>query len=240
MKKLLAMTTIIILTVVIILVYIANKPQSSTDLSVLRDITDSLISQPETREIMSRYNLTSNDKWNGVEFRFKNVSDVSYNPTSEVSLEEAHPLFSNEFTRDKQVKWFKDSVASIITQAGNDKIGKEHSLIYLPIANELIRLTKSDASKRILVIYSDLMENDLDLSLYAPNQLNLVKENGVPLKEAFEKQMTLPSLKGIDVYFIYQPTDAESNKDFGIISNFYCTMLQEKEAHVHISANLSN
>jgi hypothetical protein len=84
------------------------------------------------------------------------------------------------------------------------------------------------------------MENDLDISLYSKQELELLKANPDSLKEIFEKRKALPSLPGIEVYFIYQPSNAIDDKDYRLVSDFYRSLLESKGATVHISANLIN
>ena len=234
------MSSLLIIALVVFIYYQYNDRQLTiTEASVLRDLTDKHLSQPNANELISIYGLLGERKWNGGAFRFSNVTDVSYNQIKEVSLEPANELFANEFTREKQVGRFKDSIAKIVADAGGDSVGKEYSSIYLPIANELIHLAESTASRKILVIYSDLMENDIDISLYAKDQLQLFETNSEILKERFEKQKLLPSLTGIEVYIIFQPKDKEDDREFQIVSGFYKKMLEEKGAKVIISANLT-
>jgi hypothetical protein len=241
MKTILIMSSLLIIALVAFVYHQYNDRQLSiTEISVLRDLTDKHLSQPNANELIALYGVLGSGKWNGGTFRFSNVTDVSYNQIKEVSLEPANELFANEFTRDKQVGLFKDSITRIVTEAGNDSVGKEYSSIYLPVANELIHLAESSASQKILVIYSDLMENDLDVSLYAKEQLQLLETNSETLKGRFKKQKLLPSLAGIEVHITFQPKDKEDDKEFQIVSGFYKNMLEEKGANVFISANLTN
>ena len=60
------------------------------------------------------------------------------------------------------------------------------------------------------------------------------------IETIFEKKAVLPSLVGIEVYLIYQPTTAENDATYRVVSEFYKTLLESKGATVNISANLSN
>ena len=232
------MITLLLLTAGISYVVVSYKTPPTMDISTLHDLTDKLLVQPKANDLLNLYDFTGENKWNGASFRFSNLTDVSYNHASAVHIDKAHNWLSNEPEREKTILKFQNEVSNIVAQSTKDSIGKEHSAIYLPIAMELERLSYSKAEKRILIIYSDLMENDLDLTLYSKNELQLLKTNPDSLKEVFEKRKTLPSLVGIDVYLIYQPEDAEADGEYRIISAFYRRMLEEKGAMVHIAANL--
>jgi hypothetical protein len=163
---------------------------------------------------------------------------VSFNRVSEASIENANQWLSNEIERDKEIQKFKDDVSKTIST--NEPIGKEHSSVYFPIASELTYLSQSRADRKILLVYSDLMENDLDISLYSKQELELLNTNLDSLKGIFEKRKALSSLQGIEVYFIYQPNNAVEDKDYRLVSDFYRSLLESKGAIVHISANLIN
>lgn len=238
MKILLIMFTTFILIGAVIIFHVIKAQQVTTEVSVLRDITDKHISQPKAKEILPLFDLSAKNKWNGGIFRFQNISDVSFNQAKAVSIEPAQPWLSNEFTREKQLERFEDSISHIVVDAAKDSVGKEYSSIYYPLAAELNRISASATQKKILVLYSDLMQNDLSVSLYA-QEFDLLKHNPDSLKAELEKQKPLLDLTGIEVYIIYQPDDQEQDQEFRIVSAFYTKLLEEKGATVSISANLS-
>jgi hypothetical protein len=241
MKSILIMTAILFLaTLYFVFAGINQRMPVSLEQSVLRDITDSLLSQPNAREIIGKYHFSGSQKWSGARFSYGNLSDVSYNQPKTVLLEPANHLLSNELVRNNEVRLFMDSVSHIIADAQRDSVGKAYSSIYFPLATELERLNKSNAERKIIDVYSDLMQNDFSVSLYQPDELQLIKTNPGYLKEVLEKQKSLPSLTGIEIYLIYQPEDQEQDRDWRLVSEFYKKLFEEKGAAVHISANLIN
>ena len=141
--------------------------------------------------------------------------------------------------RDKEIKNFKNEVLQIVTAAGNDIVGKNNSSVFLPIANALNELARSKAQRRVLLIYSDLMENTMDISFYTKKQFQLLTTNPDSIKKQFEHLQTLQNLNGIEVNFIYQPTDSQNDKVFAIVSAFYKKLFEDKGAKVNISANIN-
>jgi hypothetical protein len=219
------------------LIYASSQSPATTEIAVLRDITDKHLSQPDATEILKLYDLTNN-KWNGDVFYFSNVSDVSYNKNSEAKLAAQNKWLSNEFERDKEIQKFKSDVSTIISSAEKETIGKNNSSVYLPIARELLRLSQSKSEKRILIIYSDLMENDPDVSLYNKREFELLKSNPDKVKQLFNSWQPLPALSGIEVYIVYHPANTNTDKEFNTVSAFYKSILESKGAKVYISANL--
>ncbi len=229
--------TILIIGAVVFAVVYTTPKQSTTEVSVLRDITSPHLAQPHAGTILPLFNL-SNDTWNGAQFRFADITDVGYNPVKEVSMNTAAQWLSNELERNKEVSQFTTDVKSILTIAENEKIGRWHSSIYAPIAMELNRLAQSTAQNKILIVYSDLMENDIGISFYNPNEFRLLQSNSNEIERYFENEVPLGRLNGIQVYFIYQPTGTISDWQYSIVSKFYQNLFQQKGATVTVEANL--
>jgi hypothetical protein len=212
-----------------------HKPVS-TEISVLGDITDSLLAKPDAKEIIRLYNFSNNNKWNAALFRFADVTDVSMNRTSEFKMESENKWLSNEPERDKEIKKFQSGISEVLS--ANESFGREHSSVYLPIAHELIRLSESKLEKRMLLVYSDLMENTPDLSFYDKRDFQLLVSNPDSLKKLFTQWEPLPSLNGIAVFLIYQPADIDADWKFKEVSGFYKKFLEDKGAQVNVLANL--
>src|ERR1035437_3797749 len=145
-------TTIIIILFVVIgglftAVYLSGS-SAITEISVLRDVTESNLSQPKASEILSLFNLDQQSgKWNGGRFCFANISDVSYTLSKETSIGTANQWLSNEYDRANEVKQFDASITKILLDTKSDSVGKKHSSIYEAIANELNRLSHSKATR---------------------------------------------------------------------------------------------
>src|SRR3569832_1123035 len=86
------------------------KAPPTTEASQLRDVTDTLLPQPNAGEIENLYQLEGENRWHGGIFRFSNVTDVSYNNWKEARIPATNEWLSNEFERDKQIKDFKESI----------------------------------------------------------------------------------------------------------------------------------
>ena len=237
-------TTIVIILLVVIaglsLAVYRSGSSAITEISVLHDETEMHISQPKAVEILPLFGLDQqNGKWNGAQFRFKNITDVSYTPAKEANIGTANQWLSNEYDRANDVNQFEASVTKILSDAQNDSVGKWHSSIYLPFANELNEMSRSNATRRILLVYSDLMENDPDFSFYKEKTLNQLTSNYDLSKKVFDTMMPLQNLNGIEIHLLYEPPDVISDGRYKIVSAFYKKLLEGKGATVTISANLN-
>ncbi|MFA6924737.1 MAG: hypothetical protein WC223_10860 [Bacteroidales bacterium] len=214
------------------------KPQTNA-VSVVVDLTDQFIAKPKPDEILSFLNSGKNI-WDGRIFNLRYITNVSYNPMFEKKIEEQNELLGNRYDRPKKVKQYNDEVKEIIiSSATKEDIGRDNSEVWFSIATELNQLSQSGADKKVLLVYSDLMENSKRMSFYANDTWNLLKSNPIEIKEYFDSLVKLGDLKGVMVYFIYQPKNTTDDENFRIASQLYKSMLEAKGATVHISANIN-
>lgn len=201
------------------------------------DLTEAQLAKPDADEIIRLYRLDTN-KWNAASLTYGDLTDVSYNRyTSFVLAPGGNRLTSSSFTRDREVKTFEDSIRSFLSERAADTTGRPHSSIYLPLAAELTRLSQSDATRKMLLVYSDLMQNDPSFSFYDQHTMATLKNDPQSITAMLEAKTALPDLAGIDVYLIFQPADAAQDETFQLVSGFYKALLESHNATVHIGAN---
>jgi hypothetical protein len=220
------------------------KP-TTTEISVLWDVTDTSIGKPGSNEIIRLYHLDGNDMWNGAEFRLSTLSNVNFNKTEVFSLQPRNKWLSNELEREKEIRRFTSKVAFLIDTPQSDSVGKPSSSIYWPLFAELKRLGEPNGEiggnyveRRIMVIQSDLMENNASLSLYDPKQLKRFTSDPNSAKFLTDNLAQIPSLEGVEIYMIYRPMNAMDSERYTLISEVLKNLLQEKGAKVYRSANL--
>ena len=233
--------TIIIVILSITTYLFVNQPQSkqcTTEVVVLHDITEKNLAGPNADELTGLFNLSAN-AWNGSSFSFENITDVSYNPVNETRISAQNEWLSNELERTKEIKDFKNKVSQIIADSEKGNIGKRKSSIFVPFVQKLNQLSQSKSEKRVLIIYSDLMENTKDISFYHKKTMNLLKTNPDSILKQFEAIQPISNLQGIQVYFIFQPANSESDFEYNTVSSFYKKLLEDKGAKVTIAANLN-
>ena len=216
--------------------YYGGNTPTTTEVIVLRDVTDTHVAKPVREDITPLFKLDDN-KWNGAVFRFTDLSDVNLNRSSEAKIKEENQWFSNEYEREESVRHFYAEIDSILSGAEKESIGKKHTAVYIPLAEELNRLAESDARRKVALVYSDLMENQKEMSFYDKKKILLLQDEPDEVKSFLEKEEQLGKLSGIEIYFLYQPQDVESDKAYRIVSSFYKKLLEEKGAKVKVMAN---
>jgi len=234
------LTTVLIIAGIILLAGCAQLSNSSasTDASIIWDITDSMMVTPKLSEITSLYSLDK-DIWDEGKFRLLNVTDVSINKIYEASIESENEWLSNKFKRNDKVKKFYSAINEILSEALKQKIGKDNSSLYFPITKELNRLSISKASKRVMLIYSDMMENTDEMSFYNTGTLSLLRTNPGSVKKYFESQLKLENLTGIKIYLVFQPLNMKQDEVYKVVFGFYKDIFESKGATVEITANIN-
>jgi hypothetical protein len=234
-------TTLAIILLSLAIIFTActrPKTRKITAVAGLLDVTDKNVPKPDIAGILKLYGFDE-DKWNGGMFNFSALTRVSLNPKEYIHISQANEWLSNSYHRDKEIKAFKNNMSNIITNLEQSEAGQENSSIYQPMANELNKLSQGQAaSRKILLVYSDLLENTAQLSYYNQKDLSRLIKEPEALTEQLEQIQAIDDLTGIEVYFIYQPQDSKSDAVFGLVSGFYKSLLESKNAKVTITAKL--
>lgn len=210
-------------------------------ISVLGDVTEKQLAQPHSPEILPLFHL-NNDPLDGAEFDYSDVSDVSLNRRITFSLAQGgNSITTNQFDRKREVQKFKKSLTDFLDSLAVDTVGRDHSSVYLAIAQELNRLARDKtADRKLLLVYSDLMENTQAISFYSKKTISLLHSSPEKISDLLLAQMPLGDLSGTEVHFVFQPGNIQDDAAFRLVSGFYKKLLEGKGATVFISANLSN
>lgn len=236
-------TTIYILITLVILsilsVWLTKISHTDkTEITVINDQTDIFSSRPKSDEIIQMYGFTNNP-WDEGEFRFIELTDININNIDQTKINKKDFINRNKYRRQDEIKAFLTKIDTIITTSQNTNPGKNNSAIYTPVANELNRMSKNSSTSKIMLIYSDLMENTDKMSFYNKSVLNSIKKEPDKIKQYFESQIKLNNLNGIKIYIIYQPRNTDEDNAFSIVSGFYKQLFESKGAVVEITANLN-
>jgi hypothetical protein len=232
-----------IMLVIMIVLFSCAVPEGQrkhNEYGAMIDFTDSVKAIPAADAVIADIGIDKNI-WYSVNFNLRKFTDVSYTPYAQVSLAKAPPrLEASKFTRQRDVTAFTTKLTAVIDSAREDTSGKPNSSIYLPMVEELTRLSNVTADRKVLVIFSDLMENSPDLSFYSPRMLTLIRTNPDKVKAMLFAKAKLPNLKGIEIKLIYEPKNAKEDVVFQTVSQFFSSMFTEAGAMVTISASLQS
>lgn len=210
----------------------------SVEESVLVDHTeDTFLAKPDKEAIKQGLDADK-DIWQGYKYRMITITDVDYNPVYQAEILPDCEYLSNSYNRNDEVQKFFLEIDSAFQKTNDLTSGKMRSSIYIPLARELKHLSESTAKRKVLIIYSDLMEYSFLADFYKKTTLEKLENNPEVIEQILEKALPLADLKGIEVMIIYQPRNNTESRQFGIVSVFYKHLLENKGAKVTIGANL--
>lgn len=210
-----------------------------TDYTLIIDETDSTFAVPETEALAADLGIDTNI-WGGVTFNFTRIIDVSYVPHTTIALSKGPSrLAGNKYTRQKEVDAFREKFSGLLESAQHDATGKPRSSIYLPLVDELTKLSNSFAYHRILTIYSDMRENTKVVSFYDPQTARELVTDPDKIKAKLLEEAPLPDLRGIEIQIIHAPQNEKDDTAFRASSGFFKALFEEHGATVTVSANLS-
>jgi len=207
--------------------------------TVIRDVTDSNMSYPKSKEVYSMFDLQENTL-KGIDFRLTLIADVEYGPEYNLQLLGQNEFATNELERKREIRNFKKEVDSLINIP--QKQSRDYSVVFPVVIREINRLMKNAAStKKVLIIYSDLLENTDQISFLKAESGQQKEKQGTGLWTELEGNYNtriVSNLHGLDVYFVYQAKDIHSSHKFSPISTLYRQQLEQRGARVMITANL--
>ncbi|PCI19102.1 hypothetical protein COB64_04310 [Candidatus Wolfebacteria bacterium] len=228
-----------------VIIWFAPPPVvTDTVIVTIADETEThFLSEPVGSQIKKVYGFYNN-VWNGGTYRFVSITDTDISRIYESHIDfvdsRAKQFFSNELERIQSIKHLYGTIDESILNSISDSSGRDSTISYITIAKELNRLGDIVSSRRVVLIYSDLMENSTLINLYDTTQFHLLKEQPDSVHSMFQMEVELTDLSGIEVKLIYEPINAHDNIRYRVIAGFYKDMLERKGATVVVEANISD
>jgi hypothetical protein len=219
-----------------------NITSDYTSVTVIHDVTDSLVLNPEANAALSLYAFQTN-RYRQAKFRFVLLTDKLLNPTQEITMDDGHlkeGVAVDAQQRDNEIYSFYGSVKSAFSEFEphyNIKTPQNNSECYATICSELHNLAKSTASQKYLLIYSDLMDNGTLFNSYSKKNAKLISDNPAKVGETLNKAQKLPkNMRGITVMFLYQPAGRQQDIEYNGMLQVYTSLLQSRGATVRVFA----
>lgn len=215
-----------------------SKPET-TEVVVRFDVTEPHQPVPEAENILKFYGLDT-DPSRGAIFRFSFISDVQLNEETVFLLPaSAQNALTNQFDREREIEQFISDVTAFLDSLDMDTVGREQSALYVPIAKAANALATSSSDRRVLLLFSDLLENTARFSFYQKQTLALMQTDSAQVEAMLEVEEHLDQLSGVEVYILYQPRDIADDASFAVVSRFYRGLFSSKGAAVNIAASLN-
>lgn len=222
---------------------IFNKPPTKL-VEVLYDDTDPLSVKPSAQDVISLFDLTNANKFDGLDLRIRKLSSVNLTDIYEQKLPAELPITGDDMRRVAAVKSFKASVNSKINAMSKEKaLPQDYSVLYRTIAQELNHMASDEVGKegsKICLIYSDMEENSQDASFVSWKGYAQVVNDPRAVADKLEKVVPLNDLSGIDVRIIFKPKSHSQEIKFNYYMAVFRTILNRHSARLSVSANATN
>ena len=129
------------------------------------------------------------------------------------SLAEGEPYHSRiELDRRDSIIAFKEKIVWFIDNKFGNGEGLPTSQVNQCLCRSLTRLRASPATKRVMVIYSDLMENTPSMSFHGENAPDIVGKDYGRVSQIFNESCPLKDLSGIVIHVVFSPRKANQEE----------------------------
>jgi len=210
-----------------------NSAITNIDIAVIVDKTDRMTAYPNANEIISQLGLQDNP-WQGVRITATYISDRDINDVSVVTLESENEWSGNKMIRKAKIEHFTKELQQCLT--GMKYNGTcPYSIVYRTIARQANRLAASTANRKLLLVYSDLYENDTALNFYDPRVINRLQTNPRSITAQLEATVPLKPLSGLQLWLLYNPASFSQNNRYMTVATFYQQLFSVHGAITHIS-----
>lgn len=243
----------VLIYVIILLLFsscLKEEPSKSTHICVLIDVTDERFKDDNfvnenLPKILKMMNLDKETGgYSGGEVKLSLINEVSDSKSKTIKIEKAETglMGENPLNRRDQVKkFYTDLESSFSKLLENADWGTDASKIYQKVARELIKMKNSEADKKVLIIYSDMLENSQLFSFYGANWktniTRLIENPDETLATLSANGPALPDLSEFTIHVITTRT-AENDEKINLSEQLWMALLEYQGATVYFNSSL--
>lgn len=217
--------------------------ETSVAISVLPDFTDKRGLWPTPGPILSVFDFKSNSN-EAAQLHLRPITDKRFNADYVVPIPSGTAPDANKDDdpqyRNRCIVSFYDSVQNAFaTMYRKLDTTREfgNSEIFVAIADELHWLEASHTTKKVLLVYSNLIENSSLLSAYTVD----TKESIPIIVKRLTATGLLPNqLLGYTIVFVNAPLTTAEDAKYGVMLTVYKQVLESRGAKVVVQSNNQN
>ena len=205
-----------------------NEKVTNTDLYIYLDYTEGQDYSEQLDDDADKYlalmNITEKSDRGSGKVRLFPLHDVSSSVSKSVKLKEGlSKMEGNRYIRKKELNEFKSKLMKKATDINNTYTGKplKHSYIFNPVCKGIKKMSHSNADRKVIVIYSDMLENS-DLANFHSKKLSYDK-----LKTQFDSACDLDDVSDVEIYIVH-PVNKNIDKKIRTAENFWSKYLMDK------------
>lgn len=222
-----------------------NEPPSLTAVTVLSDVSEPEFAAKHAL-YTNRFALlhffvvdTMFPGSNGGSLRLARLNDLSESPAYTITFPAGQgALLDNpKVRREAGQKFAADLTVATDTFLQKNYTGTKESKIYQGICRELQHLVASAADRRILIIFSDLLENSALFSFYGQGPKPFLKDPIAFADSVLQEACPLPDCSQVDIYLVTFRT-TENDELVNQAEKFWKAVLEHARARVHTGSSL--
>ena len=218
--------------------YACYLNQTKSAYVIMVDITDDTPSNIDTSEV-PKHIAQKSSEWAETDIRVSTFSNFRNNKIAMLTIPAQFPLLGNPEQRKRKLQIGYRQILDTLDNFVSSDTGRSQSVIYAPMAEQLNWLADITAHTKEAFFYSDCQQNTNAFSLYKSSDVQQVINDPGRVKAYFEKQVSLHSLKGITVYFIYNAPTPLVESRFILMANLWGEIFKAHGATYVIGTNLS-
>lgn len=222
------MKKLLLILLVFTLFSCETKPPTETEIYLYFDFTEGQdYSERIEEDVMAYLELMEVGDMSSSNFgkiKVYPLYDVGSARGKTIKLKEGKSeMESNKFLRKKEVEKFRGQLVDFLTEVNGEYTGKslDKSHIFAPICKGISKLNGSDADRKIILIYSDMLENSDIANLHAKTA------NFEKWTAAFDEACDLEDVSDLEFYIVH-PVDKNNDSKIQIAADFWSNYLMDK------------
>lgn len=239
-------------TIALLALLISCKTETppNTAITVLIDVTDERFKEDNfaTDNLPKILKLMNLDResggFSGGQVKLSLINEVSDSKTKTVKIVvgENGMMGENPLNRLDEVKrFFIDLEKAMDYVLAKADWGTDASKIYQKITRECIKMSKVEADRKYLIIYSDMLENSKQFSFYGQNWKSQIEkmmaEPEITIEQLATKGPALPDLSEFEIYIIATRNPGNDEK-INLSEQFWTTIFEFQGASVTFGSSL--
>lgn len=227
-----------------------EEKATTTQICVLIDVSDERFKKEDyvSENIPKLLTLMNLDEqsggFSGGEIKLSLINEVSDSKSKIIKIEagETGLMGENPLNRKDQVTKFYTKLETSFTEI-LDKAnwGTDASKIYQKVTRELIKMKKSEADQKYLIIYSDMLENSSLFSFYGANWKSdvtkMIEDPEKTLQKLSENGPALPDLSEFEIFVITTRTP-ENDEKINLSEQLWISLFEYQGATVSFNSGL--
>jgi hypothetical protein len=217
----------------LLLLSCSKAEDHSLALTVLADRTETdAITPPDIFTIRSVCNISKYPE-RSIDFRFLNIGNTDFNPVYHAELATAD-ILGNKLERKSAVTTFFNVIDTLLVKENEYKYEYQTSSILTPLTEQLIRLQQTDASEKVVLLYSDVFEHSSLISAYSKYDTKRIRKSPTLVANELRDKLQLTDFSGITLVIVHHPKTVADNYRFKLFVQLYRELFSNTNLNIRI------